>query len=75
MASAISLILAVNGERILRRKAEAGIAPALLIRISTAGVDEDMRELLVDEIARLLDERAIAIEPAGIVRTARIATG
>ncbi|HWT42151.1 MAG TPA: nucleotidyltransferase domain-containing protein [Sphingopyxis sp.] len=65
MVSAVSIILAVDAERILRRATESGEPREVTIRISSDDLPEDMRRHFAQEIADMLARRAVAIEPAG----------
>lgn len=66
MVSAVSLILAVDAERILRRAIDFDIPAKIVIRIITGDLPDDMKLCFVDEIANTLTRRIVAIEPAGI---------
>ncbi|WP_439568915.1 hypothetical protein [Sphingopyxis sp.] len=65
MVAAVSLILAVDAERMFRRANEAGMQSNVTIRISAEGLREDMREHFAQRIADMLARRVVAIEPAG----------
>jgi hypothetical protein len=65
MVSAVSLILAVDAERILRRAIEHDQHPGVIIQISSGDLPDDMKNYFVAEIAESLNGRAVAIEPPG----------
>lgn len=75
MVAAVSLILAVDAERILRRATEADSLPKVTIQISQGDLPEDMRDHFAQEIADMLTRRAVAIEPKGEGGTASIVLG
>lgn len=75
MVAAVSLILAVDAERILRRATEADSLPKVTIHISQDDLPEDMRKYFAQEIADMLTRRAVAIEPKGEGGTASIVLG
>lgn len=66
MVSAVSLILAVDAERILRRAIERDTPARVTIQIVAGDLPEDMRHYFVDEIVETLSRRTVAIEPAGV---------
>jgi hypothetical protein len=66
MVSAVSLILAVDAERILRRAIECDMPAKVAIQIVSGDLPDGMRHYFVDEIVKTLARRTVAIEPSGI---------
>lgn len=66
MVSAVSLILAVDAERILRRAIERDMPAKVTIQIVAGDLPDDMRQYFVKEIVETLAQRTVAIEPAGV---------
>ena len=65
MVSTVSLILAVDAERILRRAIERDRLAKVTIQIIAGDLPDDMRHYFVEEIVETLAQRTVAIEPAG----------
>jgi hypothetical protein len=65
IAAVTSLILAVDAERILRRRIELGMTPQVTIRISQEGLSDELKTDLAGEVVNTLSRRAVAIEPIG----------
>lgn len=65
MAAAISLILATDAERLLRRASEEGRDPHVTIALSGAELAEELRTFFVEGTAGILTRRDVAIEPFG----------
>ena len=65
MVSAVSLILAVDAERIIRRAIERDASAKLTIQIVASNLADDMRNYFAEEIRQMLEQRKVAIEPAG----------
>lgn len=70
----VSLILAVDAERMLRRARELPDAPGVEIRIAQEGLIDDVRVHVIDEIAKTLRSRAVRIEPEGCEQVVAIRT-
>jgi hypothetical protein len=66
MVSAVSLILAVDAERTLRRAIGRNMPPKAIIQICAGGLRDVMRRHFAEKIAETLRRRAIAIEPVGV---------
>lgn len=65
MVSAVSLILAVDAERMLRRAIDRDSPAEVTIRIVSGDLPDDMRDYFVHEIVKTLEQRTVAIEPPG----------
>lgn len=65
MAAAISLILAADAERVLRRASEEGRDPRVTIALCGADLPEELRTYFVTGTAGVLTRREVAIEPLG----------
>jgi predicted nucleotidyltransferase len=65
VASAIALILACDGERIVRREMEQGRITQVQISIDATDIKATLREPFLDQIERRLAERIAKIEPNG----------
>lgn len=63
MIATAALILAADAERIVRRMADNGHTPAVDIVIAGAELPSGFRRRFVDEVALLLSERSVQIEP------------
>lgn len=72
MVSAVSLILAVDAERIIRRAIDRDIAAKVTIQISSGDLPEDMIQYFVKEIVENLVKRTVAIEPVGFPSSVNI---
>jgi hypothetical protein len=66
MVSAVSLILAVDAERILRRAIDHDSPAKVTIQIVSGDLPDDMRHYFVEKLMETLKRRTVAIEPAGI---------
>lgn len=64
MVSAVSLILAVDAERIVRRTADRDMRTEVTIKIVSGDLPDDMKHYFVDEVVKSLAQRIVAIEPA-----------
>lgn len=64
MSAAVSLILAVDAERLLRRMLEEGSPAKVSIIIHTGMLPEEMQMYFAEDIAERLTKRDVAIEPA-----------
>ncbi|AEH87032.1 hypothetical protein [Mesorhizobium opportunistum] len=63
IAAAISLILAVDAERMLRRAAEVSVTTTVRIELTESEISEDLKSHLVEPVRNFLKSRAIRIEP------------
>lgn len=64
LAAAAALILAVDGERLLRRGAEQHSPPPIVtIQFAREAADDGLRRYLINETCQLLKERRVRIEP------------
>ena len=75
MVAAVSLILAVDAERILRRATETDPLPKVTIHISQDDLPQDMRNYFAQGVADMLTRRAVAIEPKGEGGTVSVVLG
>lgn len=66
MVSAVSLVLAVDAERVLRRSIDRDMPVKLTIQIVAGDLPDDIRDYFIEEIVETLAKRTIAIEPAGV---------
>ncbi len=66
MVSAVSLILEVDAERMLRRAIERAIPAEVTVQIGAGDLPGDMTHSFVEAIAENLRRRVVAIEPSGI---------
>ncbi|WP_298670673.1 hypothetical protein [uncultured Sphingomonas sp.] len=69
MVSAVSLILAVDAERILRRATDRDSSAGITIQIVSGDLPDDMKHYFVGEIVKVLEQRTVAIEPAGLSKS------
>jgi len=69
MVSAVSLILAVDAERLLRRAIDRGRPARVTIQIISGDLPEDMKQHFIDEIVKVLAQRKVAIEPSGVPKS------
>lgn len=72
IVGAVSLVLAVDAERMLRRAREQSDAPRIEIQIAGDGLIDEIRVHVVDEIAKALRSRSVRIEPEGWAQTVAI---
>jgi len=72
MVAAVSLILAVDAERILRRAIEMDTLRHVTIHISTKNLPDDMRTCFAEQIAETLNGRAVSIEPPSEAASVRV---
>ncbi|KPH66087.1 hypothetical protein ADT71_08380 [Novosphingobium sp. ST904] len=74
IVSSISVILAADCERMIRRAQEMGLNPQVSIQITDDGSHPDIGCLIIDFIEDKLAARAVAIEPDGWNSRVRLVT-
>lgn len=72
IVGAISLILAVDAERMVRRARELPEKPGIEIEIADSGLIDDVRDNVIDEVRANLEARSVRIEPDGWEKTVEV---
>jgi len=72
---AVSLILAVDAERMVRRAADLAVCPRIAISLTGSELPQTLQDFLVDPICDILQQRTVAIEPQGVERIVAIVRG
>ena len=66
MVAAVSLILAVDAERMLRRAIDQDMPVKVTVQIVAGDLPDDMRHYFIEEVVDNLAKRTVAIEPTGV---------
>lgn len=65
ISSAITLLLATDADRVMRRQMDVGATKQVTIAIDNSGPTDDLRSMVASDTALLLEEGEISIVPEG----------